>query len=79
MRKTIFQSKTKDSVFKLHNFISEVYRKEYKKSAPDMFVGIQTVAVKGSPDNWILTAEGDRQELDKVEKIANMVDVEKLN
>ena len=44
-----------------------------------MFVGIQTVAVKGSPDTWILTAEGDRQELDRVEKIAKMIDVEKLN
>lgn len=79
MRKTIYSAKTKEPIFKLHNYISEVYYKQYKKSAPDMFVGIQTVAVKGSPDTWILTAEGDRQELDKAEKIANMIDVEKLN
>ena len=76
MRKTIyttFGAGAKDRTFKLHDYISEVYRKEYKKNAPDMYVGIQTIATRGSDNNWILTVDGSGEELDRVENIAKMV------
>lgn len=76
MRRTIHTSKSRDSIFKLHEFILEVYKKEYKKNAPDMFIGIQAIAVKDSPNLWVLTGEGDEDELDKIEKIANLIKLE---
>lgn len=75
MRKTIYTSRNKNNVFKLHDFISEVYRKEYKKSAPDMFVGMQSMTIKNSLESWVLTVDGDQKELDSVEKIAKMIEL----
>lgn len=76
MRKTIYTSKSRDPIFKLHEFIFQTYKKEYKKNAPDMFVGIQAIAVKDSPNLWVLTGEGDKDELDKIEKIAKLIKLE---
>lgn len=75
MRKTIYKTYNKQNVFKLHDFISEVYRKEHKKAAPDMFVGMQSMTIKNSLESWVLTVDGDQKELDSVEKIAKMIEL----
>jgi len=72
MRLTIFESKDRDLVFKQLDSISKSYFQQHKRSAPDMFVGIQTKAVKGSPDIWTLTVDGDKQEIDNVRNIGKL-------
>jgi hypothetical protein len=38
-----------------------------------MYVGIQTIAERGSKNNWILTVDSSPEDLDKVENIAKLV------
>ena len=76
MRKTIYTTNgngAQDRTFKLQDYITEVYYKQYKKNAPDMYVGIQTIAERGSENNWILTVDSSPEDLDKVENIAKLV------